>query len=87
MLFQTPPTTDEMGHCDFVKVDEIGDTSVVLFKQGEFRKYCSWTVSCKFMIFKVPYKQNSTPLRSVVLISELPQRHLLGAHRTKIDAK
>ncbi|KAK2147021.1 hypothetical protein LSH36_573g02006 [Paralvinella palmiformis] len=29
----TPPTPDEAGHCDLVKVDEIGGTSVVIFKQ------------------------------------------------------
>ena len=29
----TPPTGDEAGHCDKVYVDEIGDTSVIIFKQ------------------------------------------------------
>ncbi|XP_002732584.2 T-complex protein 1 subunit theta-like [Saccoglossus kowalevskii] len=29
----TPPTTHESGHCDQVMVAEIGDTSVVIFKQ------------------------------------------------------
>ncbi|KAI0207592.1 T-complex protein 1 subunit theta [Lamellibrachia satsuma] len=29
----TPPTSEEMGHCDHVRLDEIGDTSVVIFKQ------------------------------------------------------
>jgi len=32
---QTPPTADEAGHCHHVRVDEIGDTPVVVFKQGE----------------------------------------------------
>jgi T-complex protein 1 subunit theta len=29
----TPPTAEEAGHCDFVRVDEIGETPVVIFKQ------------------------------------------------------
>lgn len=29
----TPPTPDEAGHCDSVRVEEIGDTSVIVFKQ------------------------------------------------------
>lgn len=29
----TQPTSEELGHCDFVRVDEIGDTPVVVFKQ------------------------------------------------------
>uniref|UniRef100_A0A4D5RA64 T-complex protein 1 subunit theta n=1 Tax=Scolopendra viridis TaxID=118503 RepID=A0A4D5RA64_SCOVI len=29
----TPPTPEELGNCDLVYVDEIGDTSVVIFKQ------------------------------------------------------
>jgi len=29
----TAPTADEMGHCDCVRVDELGDTPVVIFKQ------------------------------------------------------
>ena len=33
--FQTAPTTEELGSCDMVKVDEIGDTSVIIFKQGK----------------------------------------------------
>merc|ERR1711881_181393 len=28
-----PPTPEEAGHCDMVHVDEIGDTSVVVFRQ------------------------------------------------------
>ncbi|XP_055327694.1 T-complex protein 1 subunit theta-like [Paramacrobiotus metropolitanus] len=28
-----PPTADDMGHCDKVYLDEIGDTSVVVFQQ------------------------------------------------------
>ncbi|CDQ92504.1 unnamed protein product [Oncorhynchus mykiss] len=29
---QTPPTPEEMGHCDSVYLDEVGDTQVVVFK-------------------------------------------------------
>jgi len=29
----TAPTASELGHCDFVRVDEIGDTPVIIFKQ------------------------------------------------------
>ena len=29
----TPPTADEAGHCDHVRLDEIGDTPVIVFKQ------------------------------------------------------
>ncbi|KAG1665525.1 T-complex protein 1 subunit theta [Nymphon striatum] len=29
----TPPTAEELGYCDNVYVDEVGDTSVVIFKQ------------------------------------------------------
>lgn len=32
---QTPPTAEEAGYCDNVYVDEIGDTSVIIFKQGK----------------------------------------------------
>jgi len=35
LYVQTPPTADEAGHCHHVRVDEIGDTPVVVFKQGE----------------------------------------------------
>jgi len=35
LFVQTPPTADEAGHCNHVRVDEIGDTPVVVFKQGE----------------------------------------------------
>jgi len=31
----TPPTPNEQGHCDFVQVEEIGDTPVVIFKQEQ----------------------------------------------------
>ena len=34
---QTPPTAEEAGHCNHVRVDEIGDTPVVVFKQGEYQ--------------------------------------------------
>jgi T-complex protein 1 subunit theta len=29
----TPPTSEEMGHCSVVRIDEIGDTPVVIFRQ------------------------------------------------------
>ena len=32
--FQTTPTSEEIGHCDEIKVSEIGETSVTIFKQG-----------------------------------------------------
>jgi T-complex protein 1 subunit theta len=35
LLKLRPPTQDEMGRCDEVKVDEIGDTPVVVFKMAE----------------------------------------------------
>ena len=31
----TPPTAEEAGHVDQVKVDEIGETNVIVFKQGK----------------------------------------------------
>ena len=31
---QLPPTAEEAGHCDVVEVREIGDTNVVVFRQG-----------------------------------------------------
>ncbi|XP_033112860.1 T-complex protein 1 subunit theta-like [Anneissia japonica] len=31
----TAPTPDEMGHCDHVEISEIGDTSVIIFKQDK----------------------------------------------------
>uniref|UniRef100_T1JMI0 T-complex protein 1 subunit theta n=1 Tax=Strigamia maritima TaxID=126957 RepID=T1JMI0_STRMM len=30
-----PPTPEEMGYCDQVYVDEVGETAIVVFKQGE----------------------------------------------------
>ncbi|XP_003384039.1 PREDICTED: T-complex protein 1 subunit theta-like [Amphimedon queenslandica] len=30
-----PPTADECGHCDYVSVEEIGDTNVVIFRQDK----------------------------------------------------
>lgn len=33
-MFQVPPTSEEVGHCDLVEVEEIGDTNVVVFRQG-----------------------------------------------------
>ena len=32
---QVTPTAEEAGHCDVVEVTEIGDTNIVVFKQGE----------------------------------------------------
>ena len=34
---QVTPTTQECGNCDAVYVDEVGDTPVVVFKQGVWR--------------------------------------------------
>ena len=31
---QVPPSSEEVGHCDLVEVQEIGDTNVVVFRQG-----------------------------------------------------
>ena len=36
LLFQTAPTPEESGHCDHVYVDEVGDTPVIVFRQGLF---------------------------------------------------
>lgn len=41
LLKLRPPTQDEMGHCDEVKVDEIGDTPVVVFKLAEVKSKIS----------------------------------------------
>lgn len=41
LLKLRPPTQDEMGHCDEVKVDEIGDTPVVVFKIAEVKSKIS----------------------------------------------
>jgi len=45
LLFQTTPTSEEIGRCDEIKVSEIGGTSVTIFKQGEeregFEVFCS----------------------------------------------
>ena len=35
---QVTPTAEEAGHCDVVEVTEIGDTNIVIFKQGEYQK-------------------------------------------------
>lgn len=32
---QVTPTAEEAGHCDVVEVTEIGDTNIVVFKQGK----------------------------------------------------
>lgn len=44
LLKLRPPTQDEMGLCDEVKVDEIGDTPVVVFKMGEVKSKISTIV-------------------------------------------
>ena len=38
---QTTPTTEEIGHCDEIRVSEIGGTSVTIFKQG-----IVWVILC-----------------------------------------
>ena len=35
---QIPPSSEEVGHCDVVEVEEIGDTNVVVFRQGGRRQ-------------------------------------------------
>jgi len=40
----TPPTPAEIGHCDDVSVDELGDTHVTVFKQLEERSAVSTVV-------------------------------------------
>ena len=41
-FLQTTPTSEEVGHCDEIRVAEIGGTSVTLFKQGTvWVTYCS----------------------------------------------
>lgn len=44
LLKLRPPTQDEMGRCDEVKVDEIGDTPVVAFKMDEVKSKISTIV-------------------------------------------
>ena len=34
MPLQAPPSPEEMGHCDVIEIQEIGDTNVILFKQN-----------------------------------------------------
>lgn len=41
LLKLRPPTQDEIGHCDEVQVDEIGDTPVVIFKMAEVKSKIS----------------------------------------------
>lgn len=41
-FLQTTPTSEEIGHCDEIRVSEIGGTSVTIFKQGNvWLTYCS----------------------------------------------
>lgn len=44
LLKLRPPTQDELGHCDEVKVDEIGDTPVVVFKMSEVKSRISTVI-------------------------------------------
>lgn len=44
LLKLRPPTQDEIGHCDEVQVDEIGDTPVVVFKIAEVKSKISTIV-------------------------------------------
>lgn len=44
LLKLRPPTQDEMGRCDEVKVDEVGDTPVVVFKMAEKKSKISTIV-------------------------------------------
>lgn len=44
LLHLRPPTKDQMGHCDELKVDEIGDTPVVVFKMAEVKSKISTIV-------------------------------------------
>ena len=37
---QIPPTAEEAGHSDIVEVQEIGDTNVVIFRQGTDNVNC-----------------------------------------------
>jgi len=32
---QVPPTADELGYCDVVELEEVGDTNVVIFRRGK----------------------------------------------------
>ena len=47
-LMQVPPTAEETGHCDVVEVQEIGDTNVVVFRQGRI-KICDQNQLWKFI--------------------------------------
>lgn len=44
LLKLRPPTPDEMGHCDDVHTDEIGDTQVVVFKMHETKSKISTVI-------------------------------------------
>ena len=39
LFLQTAPTAEELGYCDMVRVDEIGDTPVIIFKQGTYHRH------------------------------------------------
>lgn len=41
---QVPPTSEELGYCEVVEVQEIGETNVVVFKRGLFVKCSHWKV-------------------------------------------
>jgi len=44
LLKLRPPTGQELGHCDEVKIDEIGDTPVVIFKLREVKSKISTVI-------------------------------------------
>ena len=51
-FLQTTPTSEEVGHCDEIRVSEIGGTSVTLFKQGSvWVTYCSAIDVTKSLLF------------------------------------
>lgn len=44
LLHLRPPTKDQLGHCDELKVDEIGDTPVIIFEIAEIKSKISTIV-------------------------------------------
>lgn len=51
-FLQTTPTSEEIGHCDEIRVSEIGGTSVTIFKQGTvWVTYCSAIDVTKSLFF------------------------------------
>lgn len=53
ILFQTAPTAEEAGHCDEVKVDEIGDTPVIVFRQSKPLFFMIFKAVCLFSLRSV----------------------------------